>query len=87
MGGLTRGGRDPFIVELEDRFGLNVRDLRALRDISLETLSVKTGIPAYALAQIEGRRARGVRAATIGEAVVIAEALGVRAGHLLRERG
>jgi transcriptional regulator with XRE-family HTH domain len=77
----------PRIDAIDDRFADNLRMIRTARKISRPVLAEKTGIPRRTIEKIEtghgcppGRRRR----VTIGEAVVLAEALGVKPGELLR---
>jgi transcriptional regulator with XRE-family HTH domain len=72
---------------LDDVFADNLRALRAEQKVTRRQLSERTGIPFHTIEKIEtghGCGREGLRRrVSIGEAVVLAEALGVRPGELL----
>lgn len=75
------------IATLDDLFADNLGTARHRAGLSRRDLAERTGIPAYTIENIEsGRGCRDNlrRRATIGEAVVLAEALGLKPGDLLR---
>jgi len=79
--------RAPKAQVLDDRFADNLHALRVARKISRRELSARTGIPHHSIEKIEtghGCRLGLRRQASIGEAVVLAAALGVRPGELLK---
>lgn len=73
----------------DDRFADNLRAVRTVRKVSRRELAKLTGIPSHSIEKIEtghGCGRKGLRrAVTIGEAVVLAEALGVAPGDLLKQ--
>jgi DNA-binding Xre family transcriptional regulator len=71
--------RNPEVVEFEKRFAFNLGRVRIAQKMSRRKLGEIAGIADHTMEHLEkGRRA------TIGEAVVLAEALGVKPGELLR---
>lgn len=74
------------VEALDDRFADNLRAARETAGISRVELSRRTGMSWQSIEKIETARGRhGLRRrVTIGEAVVLAEALGVKPGELLR---
>jgi len=72
----------------DNRFADNLFALRTVRKVTRRELAELTGIPHYTIEKIEnghGCGRKGLRrAVTIGEAVVLAEALGVAPGELLK---
>jgi hypothetical protein len=77
--------RAPKAQVLDDRFADNLHALRVARRVSRRELSARTGIPHHSIEKIEtGCRPGPRRRASIGEAVVLAAALGVRPGELLK---
>ncbi len=74
------------VQALNDRFADNLVALRISRRMSRTTLEARSGIPEHVITKVENLR-RGAgrrRPVSIGEAVVLAEALGVAPGELLR---
>lgn len=70
----------------DDRFGDGLKAVRESLGLSRRELSERSGLPEYAIGQIEtgyGKPKR--RRATVGESIVLAEALGVKPGDLLRQ--
>lgn len=74
--------------QIDERFADNLMAMRNRRRMSRRTLAELTGIPIYTLDSIEtghGCRAGVRRRVSIGEAVLLAEALGVKPGELLKD--
>jgi transcriptional regulator with XRE-family HTH domain len=86
------GGRRHQPVEridtLDARFSDRLYDTRRERNLSRRELSEQTGIAVHSIEKMETGHGTGRvgmrRRATIGEAIVLAEALGVKPGDLLR---
>jgi transcriptional regulator with XRE-family HTH domain len=89
----TTAGRsavDPRINELDDRFADNLRAMRTKLKVSRGELALRAGIPEHSIEKVEtghGTTAGMRRRVTIGEAVALAEALGVKPGELLQGGG
>lgn len=77
----------PAVEDYDDRFADNLRTARKQLGVSRMELQRRTGIAWHTIEKIESRRhARALRRrVTIGEAIVLAEALGVQPGTLLRQ--
>lgn len=72
---------------IDDLFADNLHALRMAQRVSRRELGERTGIPYHSIEKMETRHGttrRLRRRPTIGEAVVLAEALGVKPGELLR---
>lgn len=70
----------------DDRFSDGLKAARKSLAVSRRELGDRCGLPDYTIAQIEtgyGHPKR--RRATIGEAIVLAEALGMKPGDLIRQ--
>jgi transcriptional regulator with XRE-family HTH domain len=77
----------PDAEALDDAFADNLRAMRTERGMTRRELSAETGIPYHSIEKIEtgaGCRERMRRRVSIGEAVLLAEALGVKPGELLK---
>lgn len=75
------------IAELDDRFADNLAIIRTRLGMSRRELAERTGISVYSIESFEtDRPGHPRRRATIGEAVVLAEALGVKPGDMLNPR-
>jgi len=91
MGSPKRHASDRTVERVEafdDRFADNLRAAREAAGLSRVDLSRLTGIPWHAIEKIEvvrSHRSNLRRRVTIGEAVVLAEALGMTPGSLLRD--
>lgn len=76
---------------VDNLFADNLHALRRVRGIPRRVLAERTGIPIHTIEKMEtghGCGRRGLRRrATIGEAVVLAQALGVQPGELLKRAG
>lgn len=70
------------IQDLEARFAFNLGVERVRRGLSRRGLGVLAGMPHYTIERIEHQYRN--RRATIGEVVVLAEALGLKPGELLK---
>lgn len=71
---------------LDDRFADNLRVLRRQKRISRTALAEQTGIPVHSIEKVEtghGCKPGMRRRVTVGEAVLLASALGVKPGELL----
>lgn len=74
-------------VEFDDRFSSNLRALRRSLELSQQDLADRAGMGVESIALIEvARRGANRRTVTIGEAVVLAQALGVQPAELLKPR-
>lgn len=75
------------VEALDERFADNLRAAREAGKVSRVELSRRTGIAWYTIEKIETVRGRHDlrRRVTIGEAIVLAEGLGVKPGALLRD--
>lgn len=73
---------------LDERFADNLHAARTRLRVTRRDLAQRTGIPMPSIEKIEvyrGRSKNGVRRrVSIGEAVVLAEALGLKPGDLLK---
>lgn len=79
----------PAAVAIDDLFADNLFAVRREHGVSRRVLAERTGIPIYTIEKIEtgqGCRQGSRRRATAGEVVVLALALGVQPGDLLKER-
>lgn len=79
----------PPIANLDDRFAVSLHNLRRTKRMSRPELAARTGMSAAAIERIETGNGypTGRRRVSIGEAVVLAEALGATPGDLLRGVG
>jgi DNA-binding XRE family transcriptional regulator len=69
----------------DDLFNDGMRKVREKRGLSRRQLGERVGMPEYTIGQIEtgyGKPRR--RSATVGEAIVLAEALEAKVGDLIR---
>lgn len=89
MGGIQYQRPDR-IATLDDLFADNLAAARARLGISRRVLAQRTGIPQRSIEKIETDRGCGRaglrRKVAIGEAIVLAEALGLKPGDLLKAR-
>lgn len=70
---------------LDDLFAANLRAAREDLGLSRRALGERSGLSKISIEKIEGRTCQTAwRRVSIGEAVVLAEALGVKPGELLR---
>lgn len=74
------------VADANRRFARNLRLLRRAQEITGTELARRTGLPEQAVYRIEsGARGSSPRVATIGEATVLAAALGVDLAHMVAE--
>lgn len=69
--------------ELDNRFRDGLIRERTARKISYAEMGRRTGLPDWVVKDIEGRGDKLPRSVTVGEAIVIAQALGVTPKELL----
>lgn len=78
------------IAALDERFADNLYATRVKLRITRRELAERTGIPMTSIEKIEVDRSHSIqgvrRRVTIGEAVALAEALGLKPGDLLKAR-
>lgn len=79
---MKTGARPPEVVDFERRFSKNLAFFRVERRMTRKTLAAETGIPDHMIEKIEDLTRN--RPASIGEAIVLAQALGVQPGEMLK---
>lgn len=72
-------------AEVDRRFAQRLRVLRRRRGMTGPELAAAAGLPEQAVYRIEAGASPAPRRATIGEAVALAEALGINLAHLVAE--
>lgn len=77
---------DRRVSDVNCRFADRARQVRQARGVSQQYLADRCGMPARVVQQIEASRfdMRGARKATVGEAALLAQALGVPLTWMLR---
>jgi transcriptional regulator with XRE-family HTH domain len=73
---------------IDDVFANQLRLCREIQGVSRRELSIRSGIPYHVIEKIETGHGNGVnpirRRASVGEAIVLAESLGLTPGDLLK---